>query len=936
MKQADFISKSDIPDPSLEFENIRKVGIEEIQRLAGNQWTDYNIHDPGITILEQLCYAITELGYKTAFDIKDLLASQQVDPSPGSTFFTASQILEGKPVTVKDFRKLLIDRVAFLRDIWFEPLNLDKGSNHIKGLYRVLVMASPKLSRGAESVVNEGKRLLMENTVKCLEKYSNLGEAFDEISILEEVGIIVSGEIDLDKEANVEKTYAEILYNIRSFISSPIKFYSLEDMVKMGFSVEDIFDGPRLKNGFILDEELKERRKELMTSHLVDIISRVNGVAKVRRLKIEKVSGEDSNVNYYGSVPEQWHEGNADEKTFMDEGVSIDSNKVAVMADLMLPYHTGYRQTLHFYQNYEEVNLFSKKVIRYFRQIEKESNIDYSDYFKVANDIPLKEGHYRPVSGYYSIQEHFPAIYSLGSKGITSSAGTVRINQVKQLKSYLLIFEQILTNYLAQLTNFSRLFSLDENLSQSYFAGSLETVPFVRDLLVELKDQDLNEKELEQTTREISRKALAAIDNFNDRRHKVLDHLLARFGEQVSSFGFERFNYYYDEETLQRVKISSKINYLKELTYLSSNKARSFNSLEPFWCEHEDKDLSLGVENVSFLEKKTRIKLGIPMHNIKIAAYLEDRIPSWKPAESFHLEGLVDRLTVSDRLDHNQLSLRSVDNPVLFKEEFDPGIEIDSELLRRGIWADNYILVSFPGEKSTQLAAFSRNLNTKSLSNEAKNDIMERLSELSQDLSLKPDFLRFMVKDENRPALLLEFEKMSDDGYNPVPRNVWSILRDMETREEAEKYIQSMTNHLAYFNINMEGMYLVDHIELRPRNKPGLRTPDTDAAFYSFCITVIFPSWPSRFADPEFRKFMEAALREDAPSHIGIDFYYLDVKELKEFEEIYSLWLEQLRIHSEDNINELNSSAHELSVFIKSLGQPDHGKYQRINNLPDA
>ena len=32
-------------------------------RLCGDQWSDFNSHDPGITILEQLCFALTELGF---------------------------------------------------------------------------------------------------------------------------------------------------------------------------------------------------------------------------------------------------------------------------------------------------------------------------------------------------------------------------------------------------------------------------------------------------------------------------------------------------------------------------------------------------------------------------------------------------------------------------------------------------------------------------------------------------------------------------------------------------------------------------------------------------------------------------------------------------------------------------------------------------------
>ena len=47
----------------LDYKFLRQKGQEYIEKLAGNIWTDYNEHDPGITILEMLSYAITDLGH---------------------------------------------------------------------------------------------------------------------------------------------------------------------------------------------------------------------------------------------------------------------------------------------------------------------------------------------------------------------------------------------------------------------------------------------------------------------------------------------------------------------------------------------------------------------------------------------------------------------------------------------------------------------------------------------------------------------------------------------------------------------------------------------------------------------------------------------------------------------------------------------------------
>ncbi|MCD6063682.1 MAG: hypothetical protein K0R82_1593, partial [Flavipsychrobacter sp.] len=106
--------------PPQDYELLRQTGIEYLQKLSGKIWTDYNVHDPGVTMLELLCYALTDLGYRTSFNIADLLTdSGKAAPSKTGSFFSAKKILTSHPVTIADYRKLLIDQVPGLRNVWF-------------------------------------------------------------------------------------------------------------------------------------------------------------------------------------------------------------------------------------------------------------------------------------------------------------------------------------------------------------------------------------------------------------------------------------------------------------------------------------------------------------------------------------------------------------------------------------------------------------------------------------------------------------------------------------------------------------------------------------------------------------------------------------------------------------------------------------------------
>jgi hypothetical protein len=90
------------PHPALSYAGLRSEALELLGRLCGDQWSDFNSHDPGITILEQLCFALTELAYRSQWSIEDLLASAGPDWQPA-----AREILGGDPVTRDDLIALV-------------------------------------------------------------------------------------------------------------------------------------------------------------------------------------------------------------------------------------------------------------------------------------------------------------------------------------------------------------------------------------------------------------------------------------------------------------------------------------------------------------------------------------------------------------------------------------------------------------------------------------------------------------------------------------------------------------------------------------------------------------------------------------------------------------------------------------------------------------
>ena len=69
------------------------------------------------------------------------------------------------------------------------------------------------------------------------------------------------------------------------------------------------------------------------------------------------------------------------------------------------------------------------------------------------------------------------------------------------------------------------------------------------------------------------------------------------------------------------------------------------------------------------------------------------------------------------------------------------------------------------------------------------------------------------------------------------------------------------------------------------------RTINNDL-FYSYRVSVFFPDWPPRFVKNAFKRFAVQIVRENAPAHVALDFYWLDEDDMATFETLYFDWVD--------------------------------------------
>ncbi len=594
----------------LNFQTLRAIGINHLQTLSGQLWTDYNLHDPGVTILEVLCYAVTDLGYRNNFDIEDLLALNPADAQQReNNFFTADEILTCNPVTDLDLRKRLID-IPGVRNAWLEksttdeptifvnyansklqftpPVGQDSVTRlHPRGLYDVYIDLDGGYRKNACGELYRPWSEILDRVKAVLSNYRNLCEDIHEILVLGKEEIALCSDIELKADADAEDVLVEIYVRIQALLSPHLRFYTLQELLDQGKSPADIFAGrptvqhdhPYSSHGFIDTAELEALTPPtvIYTSDLYQEILKVPGVTAIRRLSI---------VNYLNGLPQAQHPWHLHLTKGYSPQLTVEFSKVK--------FFTG---VFPLAINADEVK----------RRYAEQQAAHIKAFREAADlDLPVPQGSYYKLADHYSIQHDFPLTYGISADGLPETASRLRKAQARQLKGYLVFFDQLLANYLAQLAQVRDLFSweMDEatmahktaiarspDRRQTYFTQGLH---FPDDPAI-LGDGLAYLHAIQEDP-----------ETYRDRRSRFLDHLLGRFAESFADYvvlNYRMFQKHRDKVEHETKIIHDKAHFLQDYPTLSRDRFRAFN--------YGNTNAVWNTENVAGFKKRVSRLLGI-------------------------------------------------------------------------------------------------------------------------------------------------------------------------------------------------------------------------------------------------------------------------------------------------------------------------------------
>lgn len=607
-------------DPGMDYTRLRDEGQQLIARLAGRVWTDYNVTDPGITLLESLCYVITDLSYRLGFDIQDLLVANPDSGSVGKQFFSAGEILSVNPLTVTDYRKLLIDMNG-VRNAWLEkaettatPVVYDPetvsisfpfaatGAGQVRrlnGLYRVLVEPD-----GAEE-----RSKVIEQVQKRLHRFRNVGEDFSEILVLDENKIAITGNIEIHDGADVNALLADVYNCLNDYLSPSLRFYTLDERLASGRSIDDIFAGPVLEHGFLDDEELSgfQRRTELHSADIITMLLDIDGISAVRELRLSQ--GGQSPVAHVLDISD-----------FADTRPVLKSiSQFLSDGDIIFSTHQGTPTAL------PDRGIVINKVTDYQARQRKAAQGSTE-----PREVRAPAGRYRNLTDFVSVQNELPANYGIGRHGLPDAASELRQAQARQLQAYLMVFDQLLVNYLAQLASTRELFAVEPargiatglSPQPTYFSAVLPAeVSGAEDIIKDYRAAYLEQLAAMVTDPEVD----------TDRMNRFLDHLLARHGQDFTSTAALYPTAQSAGDSTGPVPapvqvIPAKQRFLQDCVDVSHNRARGFN--------YTDSN-TWNTGNVAGLKK--RISRLLDIRDFSRRSLANPANPSDRSAEGFHL-----------------------------------------------------------------------------------------------------------------------------------------------------------------------------------------------------------------------------------------------------------------------------------------------------------
>lgn len=469
-------------EPDL-FHQLYQQGIRELAQLTGKIWTDYNIHDPGITILEQVCYALTDLVYRSDFEVADFLCQ------PNGTINYEQQglarpeaILPALPHRNDEFESYFCRKFPQLERCQFV------ADPNVSGVY--YLRCQLKLSHRQDCIEHPEHKIQLEHELqRCYQSMRPLGEDLSQIFIVADEGVKLIADIDIENDQIPEPLVAKIYFCVAHWLS-------------------------------------RQHTAHLSISGLTDTLLAIDGIRHIHSLEL----------------------------CGLEDSRDLEHTSKSRNICLMLPQSSDDIQLTLRAQGHP-LRLDLMDILFSYQQLQAQHEPPIS-----AVTSALPQGHFYQLEHYESLQTLFPSNYGLQGFHFDKEQQQA---QRHQLRSYLLLFDQLLANFCSDLANLRELLSCSLANPHSYQVQPLTEVQFHH------IDQHYSCDSIEHLGQ-----LREHFDNYPERKGRVFDYLLALYGEQFPDAFHQQFNGYFNADELAWQLLRYKQQFILQISELTQNRAQ--------------------------------------------------------------------------------------------------------------------------------------------------------------------------------------------------------------------------------------------------------------------------------------------------------------------------------------------------------------------------
>lgn len=649
---------------SMDYDALRAYGLDYIQQIGNKYWTDFNIHDPGVTILEALCFALSDLSYRTNFTIQDLLTPKDaINPLIKTPSFPAEKILSSNPTTCDDYRKLIMEHVPGVRNVWIETIEakekksgtLTKKEN-INGYYNVYVeleeeeyihffdkirqtFASDAHAEYMEYFDDNYKKFFQEilhHTIednpdsddetrkashkpsriyktcyqnyikKLLLQHRNLCEDFADVIILEPIYLGMDLELELKNNADQNYIIDKLYTEIDKYISPVLQYHTIQDYLDKGASPEEIYQGevPFSLNG-----------KELPLYGFIDI-QELQSLEKKTTIYYSDIYNIILSIDGVAEIKkfdffetegiESLPKNRLNEKGKEVEKYAIklpDDDKSHVFKLTPFQLSTKKERLKHWIHKSDvqsEITFYSGALPISTILIPTASK-NTRQFLDGPFDysLPRIKSSNRNIEQFFPIQKLLPRVYEYKPE-ITYKNTVLDQAERKQLKGYLSFFNQLLSDYLSKLSTISSYYSIDKEFPKNYIWDD--------ELLASSICTEFTDKKISEITSTEEEQRLKL-------QNKLLDHLMARFNDNFADYA-----------TLMYTFMNDKLPFFEKYYGLSNSIEKKKEMLKNYpslsGCRSQGICYTSGNFEISGVERRILARLGINHPNKRLSPKL--------------------------------------------------------------------------------------------------------------------------------------------------------------------------------------------------------------------------------------------------------------------------------------------------------------------------